>query len=121
MLGYKVLLFTLLVIVSEGFAARLVYSASYLEPNGKTRGNRHLAELDDDKEDAVLQNMGTWSENKYKANKNARLNLITITPVTVPVANRDASTEAIKDMRHIVATNTKDEAAESSDKQVTDE
>ena len=99
----KVLLLTFLLL--DAFAARISYSAKFTNGD-KTSRTQKLGEVPDDKADLIVNNMQTWSNDKYTATT-SRHNMIVVANVE-PAASKGKASEEVQDMQSIVSSNIKD-------------
>ena len=100
MFNLKVLLLAFLLLATNVFAARINYSAKYKDGD-KTQRTSKNANVPDDKEQSILDNMKTWSDNKYEAHKSTRVNIIQVTNI-VEAASKGKASEEVQDMQQIV-------------------
>ena len=100
----KVLLLAFFLLATDVFAARITYSAKY-DNNGKVARTTKNAEVPDDKEQLILDNMASWSDDKYGASK-SKHNIILVVN-NEPAASKGKASEEVQEMVEIVAKNTK--------------
>ena len=85
----KVLLLAVLLLVTDAFAARISYSAKFTNGD-KTSRTQKLGEVPDDKADLIVNNMQTWSNDKYTATA-SRYNMIVVANVEPAASKGKAS------------------------------
>ena len=102
----KVLLLAVLLLATDVFAARINYSAKYTDGDRISRTSKN-ANVPDDKEQSILDNMKTWSNDKYTATK-TRHGIIQVANVE-PAASKGKASEEVQDMESIVRKNIKDD------------
>ncbi|KAL9623223.1 MAG: hypothetical protein Q9160_002538 [Pyrenula sp. 1 TL-2023] len=100
MLNFRILPLAFLLLASNVFAARINYSAKYKNGKKTSRTSKN-SEVPDDKEQLILDDMQTWSDNKYSAKKNEKLNLIQVANAE-PAASKGKASEEVQDMQSIV-------------------
>ena len=100
MFHLKVLLLAFLLLATDAFAARINYSAKYKDGD-KTQRTSKNGNVPDDKEQSILDNMKTWSNSKYEAHKNTKVNIIQVTNVQ-EAASKGKASEEVQDMQKIV-------------------
>lgn len=100
----KLLLLALLLLATNIFAARINYSAKYHDKDKIARTSKN-AEVPDDKEQLILDNMATWSDDKYNAAK-SKHNVIQVTNAE-PAASKGKASEEVQEMQSIVSKNIK--------------
>jgi hypothetical protein len=84
MVYFKVLMLAFLLLAADVLAVRCTYSVTASDIASGKPGHRtsKMAEVDQDKADSIVANMGTWSGGKYKAQKSRAPNMITVTGTT---------------------------------------
>ena len=100
MLNLKLLLLAFLLLATDVFAARINYSASYKDGDKISHTSKNK-EVPDDKEQLIVDNMRTWSDDKYEAHKNARVRLIQVTNLK-DAASKGKASEEVQEMQKIV-------------------
>ena len=105
----KVLFLAFLLLATNVFAARINYSAKYHDKDKIARTSKN-AEVPDDKEQLILDNMATWSDNKYNA-ANSKHNVIQVTNAE-PAASKGKASEEVQEMQSIVSKNIKSTVVE---------
>ena len=105
MIYFKALVFAFLLLATEVLATRCTYSVKHSDIASGMPGNHNskLAEMDQDKADSVVTNMGTWSGGKYQAKKSRAPNMIIVSGTTTS----SQSNAMIQDMQHVVSVNYK--------------
>ena len=105
MVYFKALILTFLLLAADVLAVRCTYSVTATDIASGKPGARtqKLAEVDQDKADSIVANMGTWSDGKYAAKKSSVPNMITVTGKTTSSQANDM----VQDMQHVVAVNYK--------------
>ena len=98
----QVLLLAVLVLATDVFAARITYNAKYTDGDKIARTTKN-AEVPDDKEQSILDNMGTWSDDKYTATK-SKHNIVVVTNAK-PAASKGKASEEVQEMQSIVSKN----------------
>lgn len=110
----KAAIITLLFLAASAFAARLHCIAFYEGTNvlsgATSREGKLCGSISDEHGDAVIDHIGEWSGGRYKAtwSEGGRVRI----PKTLQVenvekaANKEAATEEIKDMQHVVRSHT---------------
>ena len=101
----QVLLLAALLLVTDVFAARISYSAKYTNGDN-TQRTQKLGNVPDDKADLIVNNMQTWSNDKYTATQ-TRHNIIVVANVEA-AASKGLASEQVQDMQSIVNNNIKD-------------
>ncbi|GAB0134811.1 hypothetical protein EsDP_00003167 [Epichloe bromicola] len=70
---------------AEALAGRIQYSTGYTTGGVSGNGgieNKAAGTIPDNKDDLVINNMGTWSNNEFNAKRNARSQVIIVSRVT---------------------------------------
>ena len=93
-------------LATDVFAARINYSAKFTDQNGVVHRTQKLGSIDDDKADLVVNNMGTWSDNKYSATL-SRHNMVMVVNAVAAGSKGEASQE-VQDMQSLVNQNTQE-------------
>ena len=105
----KVLFLAFLLLATNVFATRINYSAKYHDKDKIARTSKN-AEVPDHKEQLILDNMATWSDNKYNAAK-SKHNVIQVTNAE-PAASKGKASEEVQEMQSIVSKNIKSTVVE---------
>ncbi|KAJ3476020.1 hypothetical protein NLG97_g9264 [Lecanicillium saksenae] len=85
----------LLLLITEAVATRVAYSMGFTEGGVEGKGGvttkNGKKPIPDDKEESLIEHMGNWSDNKFKATKSTSgVNLVTITNVHKPKHSSEA-------------------------------
>ncbi|KAI9722707.1 MAG: hypothetical protein M1812_001638 [Candelaria pacifica] len=96
----NVLLMAFLLLATNVFAARINYSAKYKDGDKTSRTSKN-ANVPDDKEQDILDNMKSWSNDKYTASK-SKFNIIQVINVE-EAASKGKASEEVQDMQSIVS------------------
>lgn len=102
MFNAKFLLFVFLLLAADAFAARINYSAKYKDGDKTSRTSKN-GNVPDDKEQLIIDNMKTWSNDRFEAGK-SRHNIIQVTNI-VEASSKGAASQEVQDMQHIVNQN----------------
>ena len=105
MFNLKVLLLAFLLLTTEVFAVRINYSAKFQSGSEVKRTSKNGKTVPDDKEQDIISNMGSWSEDKYSASKSAH-GFIQVINVKV-AASKGEGNDEVKEMESIVKRNIK--------------
>ncbi|MCJ1278048.1 hypothetical protein MMC21_005862 [Puttea exsequens] len=105
MFNLKVFFLAFLLLATNVLAARIRYNASFPHNGITDSTGKNGGRIDDSKVQVIVDNIGSWSDNKYSATFRADLNLITVTNVNAAASSNDAHDE-VKDMEHVVKNNT---------------
>lgn len=95
-----------ILLAGETLASKISYTAQY---NGKDlKGNASVqtekkagGTIPDDKDDDVVNNIGTWSSHKFSAKKNARTGIIIVSNTT-PAADKSTATNENNEAQQLV-------------------
>jgi hypothetical protein len=80
MFAFKAYFLAFLVFATAAFAGRVTFTAKYPGGLGGSSQRTPMAEqYDDDKTQSILDNMNTWSNGAYSANKNERTGIVIVT------------------------------------------
>lgn len=99
-----------LLLATESIAVRVTYSFKYTEGGIDNHGGfttKNGGTIPDDKEQSVIDNMGTWSDHKYTATKSTSgVNLVKITNNHPPQHSGEAKSQ-LEDAQKILKKHTK--------------
>jgi len=95
----RVLLLAFLLLATDVFAGRISYTAKYTIGGNMQRTSK-LANVPNDKEQLIIDNMGAWSDNKYTAS-HSKHNMVLVTNVEAAASKGQAS-EEVQEMQTIV-------------------
>ncbi|KAB8078492.1 hypothetical protein BDV29DRAFT_152610 [Aspergillus leporis] len=100
----KLIALAAFLLVNEAFAARIAYWAwdktGGLKKEGKWE-QKNGGEIAEDKEKLLLDNIGTWSNHRFTANKNSRSNIIVVKAVD-KTQDKSGATRLIQEAESIV-------------------
>lgn len=111
MFNIRVFLLAILLLATEAWAVNMQYTAKY---NGKDLKGKEATmtekkaggSLTDAEGEEVIKNMGTWSNNKFKATKSRVANIITVVN-TSNAANKNEATSEVNEAQQLVNKNVK--------------
>lgn len=101
----KVSLLAFLLLATEVLTARIVYSAKY-KGKDRTQHTSKNANVPDDKKQLIIDNMRTWSDNKYSAGLSRHVDILVTN--AEPAASIGKAGEEIQEMQSIVNRNIRD-------------
>ncbi|KAK7744643.1 hypothetical protein SLS53_003530 [Cytospora paraplurivora] len=95
-----------ILLAGDALASKISYACRY---NGKDlKGNAKVVSeqkaggtIPDDKDNDVINNIGTWSSHKFSAKKNARTGIIIVTNAT-PADSKSAATTENNEAQQLV-------------------
>lgn len=108
MVYFKASMLAFLLLAANVLAVKCTYSVTHTDvENGKPGyRNTKAAEVDQDKADSIIANMGTWSGGKYSAQKYAGRLPALAGSITVTGSTKSSGSNAmIQDMQHVVTNN----------------
>lgn len=100
----KVVLLAFFLLAIDVFAARVVYSAKY-KVLGEVKREKKNANVPDHKEQSVLDNMKSWSDKKYDAEK-SRHNMVLVVNAE-PAEAKGKANDEVQEMQSMVNKNIK--------------
>jgi cell fate regulator YaaT (PSP1 superfamily) len=111
MLNIKVFLLAVLLLATEALAININYTAKYngkdLKGNAATQTEKKAGgSLTDEQGQEVIEKMGEWSNNKFKATKSRVANIITVVNTSNAKDKNDATSE-VNEAQQLVNKNIK--------------